>query len=102
MSDGVHQASFDANGFAVDGLGFHLSSIGRGKATAVEASAWSGRGNIAERAVGRGMTERVTANEGTLEWDVVLNDRPAGEGDLVVSAATWPDCVGQRAQRTAR
>ena len=47
---------------------------------------WRGEANVASRQISAGVTERVTARDGELEWDVVL-DRPlAGDGDLVVEA----------------
>ena len=40
---------------------------------------------MATRGVDPGTVERVTAHDGQLEWDFVLEHAPAGQGDLVVT-----------------
>lgn len=51
----------------------------------VDPGPWRARANVAERLLTRGMNERLTARDGEVEWDVIL-ERPPG-GPVVVSAA---------------
>jgi hypothetical protein len=60
---------------------------------------WTGRGSVADRKIGRGIVERVTAAKGSIEWDVVLAHQPAGTGDLAITAA-MQGLAGAAAQTT--
>jgi hypothetical protein len=51
-----------------------------------EPQAWGAGGNRASRTLGPGLTERVTAREGKLEWRLVLGRRLASAGPLAVDA----------------
>jgi hypothetical protein len=51
---------------------------------------WTAHGAAAARSVSPGVTERVTTGSGEVEWDVVLDHRPAGAGDLRVVADLGP------------
>jgi hypothetical protein len=106
VSDARYSGRFDASGFTVapgtgdDGFGVSLRSITRGQDIPVAASGWTGDGNVAERSVADGITERVTASEGSVEWDVVLDRAPAGAGDLVVAADVSGAPTGATAKTT--
>jgi hypothetical protein len=70
-----------------DALQFSLQRVGRdGAQASVAAHEWHGRGNTASRVVAAGVTERVTATNGTVEWDLVLRNRPGGAGPFHVDA----------------
>ncbi len=94
--DARYRAEFDAGGFRVgpaadgaDGAGMRLSTtaIERGTTPAELApGAWRADGNVATRSMAPAVTERVTALDGAVEWDVVLDSEPAGRGDLRVTA----------------
>lgn len=83
----AYQARFDASGFSVAGLGVSLKGADRG-ATSVPLApeGWRATTNVAERALRAGVTERVTARDGEVEWDVVLQRPPPGRGDLRIEA----------------
>ncbi len=93
-ADDTYRATFDHSGFSVrsaagtaSALGVALVQAGRGRhIEATSNDPWSGHGNVASRPVGNDMVERVTASNGTVEWDVVLARRPAGEGALAIDA----------------
>jgi hypothetical protein len=83
--DAAYRASFDATGFTLAPTGergsLHLAL------DAPTAKRWTSTGNVASRIAGDGLTERVTATRGAVEWDVVLAHRPATRGDLVLRSA---------------
>jgi hypothetical protein len=103
--DEHYRARFDAQGFGFtlgkdsSRFGVSLRGVRRGGvALALVPGAWRGEANVAVRGLGSGMTERVTARAGELEWDVVLERRLAGTGNLRVEAALhWLDGVASRA-----
>lgn len=84
----AYDATFDPTGVAVGGLQLAVSDIARSGTTplAVRPGVWSSDANTAQRALAAGVTERVTASTAGVEWDVLLADRPAGTGDLTVTA----------------
>ena len=85
--DDRYRAVFDSSGFSVDDLRVSLSDVRRGALQLpLESAAWRGEANVASRSVRPGITERVTARDGEVEWDVLLDRRPVGTGDLVVRA----------------
>ncbi len=93
-SDDAYRAAFDDAGFSLaspdargDGLTVSLDSLHRGdRAVGLDPGGWQGDENVARRDAAPGVTEQVTARDGELEWDVVL-DRPLpGGGDLRVEA----------------
>ena len=67
---------------------------------------WTSDRNTAERVRGDGITERVTARDGELEWDLVLATRPSGTGDFRAEAqltgVTRVEPAGRRAPTLAR
>ena len=84
--DDHYRAVFDGSGFALDDFKVSLSGMGRGDtAIPLRLEPWRGETNVAVRRISAGVSERVTARDGELEWDVVL-DRPLRGGDLVVDA----------------
>jgi hypothetical protein len=93
VRDPSYVSRFDASGFryaptgATGSVGLSLTSLARGgHALPLDVGAWSGTENVVERPASAGVTERVTARTGEVEWDVVLASPPAGRGDLVVDA----------------
>ena len=95
VSDDAYRARFDDGGFAVgmpgnadEGLRVTLREVVRQGWTAgtPPGGAWGQDENVARRAVAPGVGEQVTARDGELEWDVVLDRAPAGHGDLQVRA----------------
>jgi hypothetical protein len=93
VADDRYAGRFDAAGFSLtpsaggDGFAVSLRDIRLGgQDIAVTAGGWTADGRVARRTVAPGITEQVTANDGTVEWDVVLGQAPAGAGDLVVEA----------------
>ena len=62
-----------------------MSSVSTAR-VALRPGGWRADGNVATRAVADGVRERITANDGDVEWDVLLDRRPAGSGQLVVTA----------------
>jgi hypothetical protein len=94
VHDDAYSARFDDAGFryrltgAEAALGVSLQSVARGAAaTPLDIGAWAADRNVASRLVAPGVTERVTARNGEIEWDVVLAAPLRGTGDLVVRAA---------------
>src|SRR4051812_44908548 len=92
MSESGYQATFGPDGFtympagASTPLGVSLDAMRRGgKALEPRPGPWAAEANVATRRVDPGTTERVTAHDGQLEWDFVLQHAPAGHGDLVVT-----------------
>jgi hypothetical protein len=90
-SDPAYRSRYDASGFSLTlgagRIGVALSSLRVGNtATALRPRAWQGDRNVAKRTVGAGLTERVTSRAGEVEWDLVLDRPPAGDGDLVARA----------------
>jgi hypothetical protein len=98
VEDDRYRAAFDTDGFEVgltgDGptvddaaLRVTTTDIARG-ATALGTAAgpWRGDANVAERSLGAGIVERVTATDGQVEWDVILDAEPTGRGDLRIEA----------------
>ncbi len=94
-SDDAYRARFDRAGFALglpgdtgEGLRVTLRDVSRQGWTAGHgsASAWDQAENVARRTVAPGVVEQVTARDGELEWDVVLDRPPPGRGDLRVRA----------------
>jgi hypothetical protein len=72
--DNAYRAEFDDRGFAFatgHGASLSVSLVGEGPGR------WTGAKNTAERVRGDGLTERVTARAGEIEWDLVLARRPA-------------------------
>lgn len=47
---------------------------------------WRSQKNSASRQIARGLSERVTARDGRLEWDFLLDRAPAGGGALTIDA----------------
>ena len=89
VDDPAYDASFGAAGFAVDDVQVGLTAVRRGTSSlSLTPRAWHGQSNQAVRQVAGGVSERVTARTGELEWDVVLAAPPPGRGDLVVEART--------------
>jgi hypothetical protein len=91
--DDRYRARFDASGFGFtlgeDSSRFGVSLRGVQQGTrdlALSPVAWSPEANVAVRGLGSGMTERVTARAGELEWDVVLTHPLVGRGDLRLEA----------------
>ncbi len=94
VHDAAYTARFAPSGFTLTPYGsnnafaWSLTRASRdGVASSVAASAWHASTNVATRAVGAAMTERVTARNGNVEWDLVLAQRPTGTGAFVVDAA---------------
>lgn len=92
MSESGYHARFGPNGFtytpagASTAMGVSLSAMTRGgKAVGLAPGPWAAEANVATRGVDPGTVERVTAHDGQLEWDLVLDHAPAGQGDLVVT-----------------
>jgi hypothetical protein len=93
VHDPAYRAVFDATGltYAPEGgggaLALGLAGAERGGAPiAVAPRTWEAEANTAVREVAPGMTERVTARNGEVEWDVVLASPPSGAGDLTIAA----------------
>jgi hypothetical protein len=90
--DPAYKAVFDRSGFSYQSaaggvLGLALSHIARGSAAlTVDRATWAAQGQAAAREVAPGVHERVTTRAGAVEWDVVLDHQPAGEGVLHVTA----------------
>jgi hypothetical protein len=92
--DDAYRATFDADGFEVgaadgtgDGLRVSTNRIAVGSApVGITAGAWRPDANVAARALGSDIVERVTATEGQVEWDVVIGSRLPGDGDLRIDA----------------
>ena len=92
MSESGYQARFGPEGFTYTpagsstALGVSLEAVRRGgRALEPKPGPWAAEANVATRGVDPGTVERVTAHDGQLEWDVVLQHMPAGQGDLVVT-----------------
>ncbi len=69
-------------------LGIAVTTVTHGGRSLVgKFGAWSSEGNVAARSLVQGVTERVTASKGAIEWDVVIAHRLPGSGPLVVDAA---------------
>jgi hypothetical protein len=92
VTDDAYGARFDRGGFSFAPAGtsveltVSLASLSRGGVTTTaEPRAWTARENVAERRVGADTVERVTARDGEVEWDVVLDREPAGAGPLTVT-----------------
>jgi hypothetical protein len=90
--DPGYRATFDATGFsylpagAAAPVGVSLAEVRAGLAAlTIAPGAWSAEDRVLERRVAPGVTERVTARHGEIEWDVVL-DAPLPGGDLTVRA----------------
>jgi hypothetical protein len=92
VAEDAYQARFGDDGFSLGlaaGGDFALSLRGFQRGTyRLEATpaTWRAEANVATRDLGNGTTERVTARDGELQWDVVLSARPAGNGPLTVRA----------------
>jgi hypothetical protein len=93
VRDEAYGARFDADGFSYAPAGGEAEltvSIGGltrgGVEFGVHPGPWAARGNVAERGLGQGAAERVTARGGEVEWDVVLAHEPVGEGPLTVTS----------------
>jgi hypothetical protein len=91
--DERYRAVFDADGFEVglgnggEGLRISTTAVARDSTpTGAVTGPWRGEANVAVRSLGPGLSERVTATAGQLEWDVVLASRPAGHGALHIDA----------------
>src|SRR4051794_683202 len=91
VDDGAYHARFDERGFTMTPTGsartfrWSLAGAGRGDATvALRMQRWRADANVATRAVSAGASERVTARDGSLEWDLVLTHPPVGVGAFVV------------------
>jgi hypothetical protein len=100
--DPGYRATFDATGFAylpagaAAPVGVSLAEIRAGTSTlTIAPGAWSAEARVLRRRVAPGVTERVTARRGEIEWDVVL-DAPLPVGDLTVRA----DLTGATARST--
>ena len=95
VSDDAYRARFDERGFSVgppDDTGRPLTvtlrDVVRGEWSVGDGPrrGWGGDENVARRTVAPGIVEQVSAREGEVEWDVVLDRPPAGRGDLRVRA----------------
>jgi hypothetical protein len=91
--DDAYDVTFDGDGLrlapsgAGDQLRVGLVVAARGaQDLAVRPGSWRGDGPVASRPAGTGLVEQVTAREGEVEWDVVLDREPAGSGDLQLDA----------------
>jgi hypothetical protein len=89
--DPSYQALFDADGFsyrpagATAPLRVDLSAVTvGGRSVELDLGRWAADGSVLERPVGPSLTERVTARDGEVEWDVVLDRALPGSGDLLV------------------
>jgi hypothetical protein len=109
VEDSHYRAAFTSGGFELSlaggaALAVSLRSAARGDdRVAVPSGRWQPNRNTASRAAG-GLTERVTARSGEVEWDVVLDAAPAGSGPVrvwadvsgVAASSDGPDGSGQR------
>jgi hypothetical protein len=87
----AYRARFDAAGFsfrpagATAPLRVDLSAVTvGGQAVDLDLGRWAADGSVYERPVATSLTERVTARDGEVEWDVVVARALPGSGDLVV------------------
>ena len=85
--DRLYRAEFDARGFELRlrGSRFRVATTsvdGRGLSPGL----WRGTLNRAQRELAPGITERVTARDGSVEWDVVLAAAPRGADDFELTA----------------
>ena len=104
--DGAYRAVFDKAGFSYgptnseNSLSISLSGVERqGGALPLAPRAWRGEANAAVREVGPAISERVTAREGAVEWDLVLARPPVGRGPLTVTGHL--DGIRGAAERTS-
>jgi hypothetical protein len=100
VGDRAYRAFFSRSGIRVEPPGDHggltlgaarLSGAPRGPA-----GPWTASDNVVRRLLRPGITERVTARDGSLEWDLVLNGRPAPGPlriDVPLSGVAAPDVV---------
>jgi len=86
-----YRARFDGDGFsfrpagATAPLRVDLSAVSvGGRSMELDLGRWTAAGDVVERPVGRALTERVTARDGEVEWDLLLDRALPGSGDLVV------------------
>ena len=89
--DPAYRALFDADGFsyrpagATEPLRVDLAAVTvGGRPVDLDLGRWAADGSVLERPVAPSLTERVTARNGEVEWDVVLDRALPGSGDLVV------------------
>lgn len=91
--DPLYRAVFDSTGFKLsssNGLGLDDAQFRISTPTAGDQVEWAAAANTASRTIAPGVTERVTARDGEVEWDFVLKNEPAGAFDVtapVVGAA---------------
>ena len=80
-------AAFDTTGFEVGGLRIALDHITRYESAPIDLDIgrWAGRANVTERTVASGVAERATARNGSVEWDLVLDQPLPGTGDLTIT-----------------
>src|SRR6266508_2705167 len=85
--DRLYRAEFDGSGLELRlrGSRFRLATASVNGA-GVSPGPWRGTLNRAERELAPGITERVTARDGSVEWDVVLAAAPQGVGDFELDA----------------
>ncbi len=88
--DRLYRAEFDASGFELrmHGSRFRLATASV-KGAGVSPGLWRGTLNRAERELAPGITEHVTARDGSVEWDVVLAAAPQGAGDFELAARVY-------------
>jgi hypothetical protein len=106
-SDRLYRAEFRRDGVTLSLRGPHFGlatvSVRRGgRALGLAPGRWKGRLNHVERNLLPGLTERVTASEGRLEWDVLLARPPPGGGDLRVVARIEAGGAPRRSRRSWR
>jgi hypothetical protein len=81
-------ASFDRTGMRYRPFGQDAAlalSVREVNGSAVAPSAWQATGTVAGRSLGPGLREQATVRAHSVEWDVVLDHRPAS-GGLVIDA----------------
>lgn len=93
VEGGTYRASFDQRGFTYTPsagstrLRVDLLTVGSaGTTRQTAATVWEPSHQAAQRRVGAGVTERVSARHGELEWDIVLSRPLEPSGDVLVRA----------------
>src|SRR6266540_2444496 len=85
--DRLYRAEFDASGLELGlrGSRFRLATASV-NGVGVIPGLWRGTLNRAERELAPGITERITARDGSVEWEVVLAAAPQGVRDFELTA----------------
>ena len=105
--DRLYRAEFGQHGMALSlrgsRFGLTTTTVRRGRAVLrLSPGRWQGRLNSAERTLVPGLSERVTAFNRRLEWQVVLERPPPGAGDLRLVAQVKASGAPQRLRRAWR